>query len=195
MTALPQWFGGCRNAEQILADAIGNRLFGRIRQLVVKFVTNFEPVQSTDLKGMAQHSGVSGIPINCALKRLGEKGVAYVWPRSAHYLVQLTEEDCHNTIQTRDSRKQATMRFLDESVVRQEVLKAVRKALQWGRSAFAGGNDSMYRNGNATFTIFGHAPAATGCALNCEFRSKQKPASYMSNFLGIRPLRGFTPRA
>ena len=155
MRALPQNFGGFRNSERILAEplgeTIGNRLVGRIRQLIVEVAPGFEPGQRIDIERMAQQFGVSATPINYALKRLEEKGLVYVRPRSGHFVARLTEDDCREIIQTRSALEQAAIRLIGENGIRQEVLDALRHTLQQGRDAFADGDIPKYRNSDAAF--------------------------------------------
>ena len=111
----------------------------------------FEPAQKIDVEELAQRFGVSVTPINYALKRLEEKGLVDVRPRSGNYVAQLTEEDCHEIIKTRSALEQAAIRLIGGKCIDQEILDALRAALQKGWDAVASNDVPKFRESDAAF--------------------------------------------
>ena len=158
MTVLSQRTGRSQSPEGILVEplgeTIGNRLVGRIRQLIVEVAPGFEPGQKIDVESLARRFGVSVTPINYALKRLEAKGLVDVRPRSGHYVTQLTEEDCHEIIKTRSALEQAAIRLTGGNGIDREILDSLRGTLQLGWEAFAANDVAKYRESDAAFHHF-----------------------------------------
>ena len=155
MTELSQRTGRPRSPRGILVEplgeTIGNRLVGRIRQLIVEVSPGFEPGQKIDVERLAQHFGVSVTPINYALKRLEAKGLVHVRPRSGHYVARLTEEDYREIIMTRSALEQAAIRLTGGSGIGRDILDELRHSLQQGWDAFAANDVAKYRMSDAAF--------------------------------------------
>ena len=155
MTEDSQRISRSRKSEGILVEplgeTVGNQLVGRIRQHIVEVAPGFEPAQKIDVEKLAQRFGVSGTPINYALKQLEEKGLVDVKPGSGHYVSQFTEEDCYEVIKTHGALEQAAILLFGGKGIDQEKLDALRAALQQDWYAVASNDVPKYFESDAAF--------------------------------------------